>query len=155
MNTDDEKCCCASINMIDRFFENYKYKISSPLAIILSVAGAVSGLLVSKFIVIGGVAIAITNCSVFFSSILLDRYAKANKNLQNDNISLQNENRRLTTFCKSLTNTPTNIQNANNAPNIQHDGDTDRAESIGSVEPVNFDSIHKINKLTSFAFPTE
>lgn len=133
--------CCTCIDTLDAFWEKYKYKISSPLAVGLSICGALCGLLVSYNIVIGGVAVAVTNCSVFFTSILLSKFSSENKYLNNDNVSLKNENRRLTIFHNNLTNT------INETPQSQ--------DSNLSIEPVVFSQMHKNNRIATFAFPEE
>ena len=103
---DEIECNCGCIDYIDAFWDKYKYKIASPLSVTLSVCGAASGLLVPHFAIASSVAITITNVSIFFTSILLTKYMTENKHLNTDNISLKNENKRLTVI--HLSNTQNN-----------------------------------------------
>lgn len=138
-NSNDEiECNCGCIDYIDAFWDKYKYKIASPLSISLSVCGATSGLLVPYFAVASSIAITITNVSIFFTSILLTKYMTENKNLNTDNISLKNENRRLTYAKISIDNiTPKNDSDFN---------------SVKSIEPINFDEMHRNNAIANYTF---
>jgi len=78
------------LNLFDGFWQEYKHH-SGKVAIGLSILGGVSAILVGKFIIVGSVAIAVTNASVFFTSIAYEKLNGEYKKLDCDNKSLQNE----------------------------------------------------------------
>lgn len=94
----DENCCCVSIvKYLEDKWDEYKHH-SGKVSIALSIAGAVSAILAGKLIIAGAIALTITNTAIFFSGIAYEKLTNENKNLKTDNESLQNENRRMTSF---------------------------------------------------------
>ena len=116
------------------FWEEYKYKISTPIAITLSVFGTATSLLTPHFVIFGSTMGAITNISVFFVSILLSKWSTENLLLEDNNKILKNENKRLT---------------------VIYNSQAISEKSNDSVEPVNFENIHRDNIIKNYTFPNE
>jgi hypothetical protein len=100
---DEENNCCECLVSAQKIWDKYKYDVSPPIAITLSVLGASGALLLPHFAVLGSITLAITNTAIFFSGIMLNQLNTENKVLLTDNITLRNEIR---TNCTS--NTPQN-----------------------------------------------
>ena len=87
MAEDEEITCCDKIN---NFLDDYQ-KHSGKIAIALSVIGGVSAILVGKFIIVGSIAIAITNASLFFSGLMTEQIVNKKTIVENENKTLKDE----------------------------------------------------------------
>lgn len=145
---DKDSCNCSCIDAMHSFWEKYKYKVSTPVAITLSALGVICGVLIPQYHVIGGVAVVVTNVSIFFTGVTLSQFSVENKALIDDNVSLKNENRRLTVAPKLI-----------NLGNTGEPCDSETPRSIDTIGPVDFAQLHKNNivqsSINSFLFPQE
>lgn len=137
LENDNNSCCSFFLNKLDQLWAEYKHH-SGKVSIGLSVLGGLSSILVGKYIIIGSVAIAITNSAVFMSGIAYEKLKSENKQLNSDCESHKEMLRRFTLF----------------QPNNKNNTDTETNRSIETIEPINFEQIHKNNMLSSYAFPT-
>lgn len=145
-NEDDLSCCCFVIDSLQEWWNVNKYRVSTPLAVGLSVCGGIGSILVGKSIIGASIMIGVTNVGIFFSGIALSAFSSENKKLSKDNISLCNEKndivRRLTMAY----------------PHLNH-SELASEKSDDSVEPINFEQVHKNNifqsSIRSFNFPDD
>ncbi len=79
--------CCDKLNNILEKYQKHSGKIS----IGLSIVGGVSAILVGKFIIVGSIAIAITNASLFFSGLMTEQIVNKKNIVENENKSLKDE----------------------------------------------------------------
>jgi hypothetical protein len=142
----DDSCCCSVVDSLQDWWNVNKYRVSAPLAVGLSVCGGVGSVLSAYSIIGTSVVIGVTNVGIFFSGIALSAFSSENKKLSKDNISLCNEKndivRRLTMAYPHL----------NESRSVSERSDD-------SVEPVNFEHVHKNNvfqsSIKAFNFPEE
>lgn len=153
-NDDDDGCCCNLIDSLHEWWDVNKYRVSAPLAVGLSVGGGIGSILASQYILSTSVVTGITNVGIFFSGIALSAFSSENKKLAKDNISLSNEKndivRRLTLAYPDL-----NVDRV--ISGCESRSLTGRSDQ--TVEPINFEEVHKNNvfqsSINSFNFPTE
>lgn len=117
-NENEDNINCSLLDYADEFWLKYKHH-SGKVSIALSILGGVSAILVGKYIIVGSIAIAITNASVFMSGIAYEKLNTENTKMTNENKSLQNEKndlvRRLTHF--HFPHDASNITPSNGTPN--------------------------------------
>lgn len=132
---DKKNCCFSLLDSFDGFWAEYKHH-SGKVSIILSSIGAISSILVGQHILIGSIALTITNTAIFFSGIAYEKLKAENHKLNSDVESQKQILRRLTIL-----------------PNGNVDEETPTTnKSNDSVEPVNFNKIHKNNLIESYKF---
>ena len=78
------------MEMFDEFLEDYQ-KHSGKVSIGLSVLGGVSAILAGKLIIAGSIAVGITNASLFFSGLMIEKIVNKKNIIENENKSLKNE----------------------------------------------------------------
>lgn len=154
-NTNDKKSCCAVLDYLDDFWLSYKHH-SGKISLGLSILAAGSSILVSQHILLGSVALGLTNSAVFFSSIAYEKLNAENQTLHSECESVKQQNRRLTLIPRARGEDLDDYERNNEPQNY----DTPQTNmSIDTIEPVNFEKMHENNKkqaaLNSFAFPQE
>jgi hypothetical protein len=123
MEEKDENCrCCDCCFVIDDFWNRYKYTIAPKLSISIGVMGGVVDILSGLgYTIPMTVVSSLCSASVFFAGVMLEHFKNnvqnledEKKNLETDNISLQNQKEelrvRLNTFCFPISQniTPSN-----------------------------------------------
>lgn len=123
---ENENKCWSILDCADEFWNKYKHH-SGKISIGISILGAVSSILVGKYIIAGSVALAITNASIFMSGIAYEKLNIEHTKVESENKSLQNEKnnlvKRLTQFhFPQSTNTETpNNSNSNVSTNTHYE----------------------------------
>jgi len=107
MIKEEEESCCDKLN---NFLDKYQ-KHSGKISIGLSIIGGVSAILVGKFIIVGSIAIAVTNASLFFSCLMTEQIVNKKNIVENENKSLKDEMTRKMTLIDNFKfpQTPSNI----------------------------------------------
>ncbi len=86
-NTENEK---GILDKFDDFLYEYQ-KHSGKISIILSIMGGVSAILAGKLIIAGSIAVGITNASLFFSGLMIEKIVNKKQIIESENKSLKNE----------------------------------------------------------------
>ena len=137
-NKTDCNCCCGLLDCVDSFWDKYRHH-SGKISVGISVLGAVSAILAGQHIILGSIMVGITNISVFFSGLAYEKLNSQAKKLNEDCESQKQMIRKLTM-----------------APNFESETPQSR-ESTMTVEPVNFELIHKNNivqnSIKNYNFP--
>jgi len=84
------------IDKIDDLWNEYKYKLSGKISMLLATAAGIGAVLVGikALIIPASVFVGLTNCGVFFAGLSLEKFSKENEKLTTDNLLLK----RQTTF---------------------------------------------------------
>lgn len=97
------------------------------LGVVLGILGATTSVLVSlKIIVASGLVLGLTNFGIIVGAVCYENLHSQNKELKSSNQTLQEENISL-------------------SQSLSRGQELDTPRSIGSIEPVNFSSIHLNN----------
>jgi hypothetical protein len=86
----NEKNCCNYIDDLDDFLDSYQ-KHSGKISIVLSIMGGISAILAGKLIIAGSIAVGITNASLFFSGLMIEKIVNKKHIIESENKSLKNE----------------------------------------------------------------
>jgi len=107
------------IEKFDEFLDEYQ-KHSGKISIGLSILGGISAILVGKFIIVGSIAIGITNASLFFSGLMIEKIVNKKNIIANENKTLKNElSRRITLMDNfKFPKTPSEITNITPKSNV-------------------------------------
>lgn len=117
--------------------------------------GIVSVLLGFKIIIPASIIMGLTNAGIFAGSLAFERLQQQKEKLNDDCESQRQIIRKLT--IKPFFDNYNNGQNAQQEEDIQIETETETGRSIDTIEPINFEQMHKNNilqsSLNNFTFP--
>lgn len=149
-NSDNESCCLFYyMERISEYWNLHEQNIAAKMGFALSILNSIFLIIdtyypasIAKYVVAGTIS-----AGVFIGSLCYQRIVDQYKVLEEKHEQLETDHISLKQSKDEIIRRYTLLQ--------QHTPNSTTPQSVDSIEPINFEQIHKNNKLNDYTFPTE